>query len=59
MTITFEIETDNDAFTLRRTAEVRRIISRWISSGRFMVDETTKILDINGNTVGTVTVKGK
>lgn len=60
MRITFEIETDNDAFHGDRGPghEVRRILARWVEEDAYHLDHerTESVRDINGNTVGKVTV---
>ena len=70
MTITIRLKTDNAAFTdpdagerdrdaqeYARDEEIRRILqTRLVNEWPF--DRTT-LIDSNGNTVGTVTVRGK
>lgn len=59
MTITIKLKTDNAAFEYREQ-EVLRILKEWISG-----EDGDPVLafhhlrDINGNTVGTVEVRGK
>ena len=54
MTITINIETDNDAFTHDRACEVLRIIREHLNSRGL---DDGKLRDINGNTVGCVTIR--
>ena len=59
MTITIRIATDNEAFEEpNKEAEVERIIKAWLERG-LVSGTTTKLRDYNGNTVGSVTVKGR
>ncbi len=58
MTITIKIRTANAAFEDNKDAEVGRILRDWID-GFNLYPTITPLHDYNGNTVGSVTVKGK
>ena len=54
MKITIEIETDNAAF--ENPSEVKRILKAWLNRGHHKLDDG-KLMDINGNSVGTVEIE--
>lgn len=57
--ITVSIETDNDAFAgARRDREVSRILREAVArlAEESYTDDYFKVRDVNGNTVGSVTV---
>ena len=57
MTITIRLKTENAAFE-DRDAEVTRILREW--AARIPEDGYgAKLYDVNGNTVGSVTITGK
>ena len=64
MTITIKLTTDNAAFEDDKDAEIGRLVHRVaqrlergaIASG---IRETQALVDLNGNRVGSVTVRGK
>lgn len=56
--ITIKISTDNAAFEMDRDTEIARILER-LAADWYSVGDGTKIRDINGNTVGSVTLTGK
>ena len=61
MTIVIKIKTDNAAFE-ERDAEIARIVrevARWIDSEGIDDGAEARCRDLNGNTVGSVTVRGK
>lgn len=61
MTITIRLKTDNAAFE-DKDQEVTRILHRWIeraAMGWLDSGTVTKLMDYNGNAVGTITVRGK
>jgi hypothetical protein len=59
MTITIKLRTDNAAFE-DNPGEVLRIVQDWLDkSARYGTLEGANLRDYNGNTVGTVTVRGK
>ena len=58
MTITIKIHTDNAAFE-DREAEIARILARVCREFYGFGSTPTPLRDSNGNTVGSVTVKGK
>ena len=61
MTITITINTDNEAFKDEYGepwTEVSRILRELAKNAGLLERVTTKVLDINGNTVGAVTVSG-
>lgn len=56
MTFTIKIKTDNAAFQDNKEGEIRWILQDWIRRD-ILVDR--RVMDSNGNTVGSITVKGK
>jgi hypothetical protein len=68
MTITIKLRTGNAAFNeddpvqgsspAARDAEIGRILRNWLRDENFY-PTTTPLRDVNGNTVGSVTVTGK
>lgn len=60
MTITIRLKTDNAAFADDKSHEVRRILREWlrdVDEARGDLEQT--LIDVNGNRVGSVTVRGK
>lgn len=55
MTITIKINTDNAAFEGDRDEEIARMLRRWLERGI----SDAGLMDLNGNRVGSVQVKGK
>lgn len=58
MTITIKIKTDNAAFEDNTGGEIARILRRYADEIDGMEPEEAKLLDYNGNTVGSVTITG-
>jgi hypothetical protein len=59
MTLTITIKMDNAAFSEDNGAEVARILAKFareVESHTLEPDDSYKLRDINGNTVGTVSV---
>lgn len=56
MQFTLTMNTDNDAFAADPTAEIARILRK---TAQRIVNGTTegRVLDVNGNTVGTFTLR--
>lgn len=59
MTITVKIKTDNAAFEEDKHGEINRILMDWIAEDDNLRWVHRSLHDTNGNTVGSVTVKGK
>lgn len=61
MTITIKLKTENAAFEGDRDEAIWRIIYEWASGPlyQFRPPGNCQLRDINGNTVGSVTVTGK
>lgn len=56
MTISIAIDTDNAAFEDDRDAEVLRILRAWLARDSALRADVRPLSDINGNTVGSVTI---
>ena len=59
MTITIKIDTGNAAFEDNKEEEVKRILTHWMATDTITESGSIRLRDYNGNTVGSVTVRGK